>query len=169
MVEMMKPKKTGLSSPMKTSCKTSACQALLQYCRASRYNSSLATINPPANPTRSEIIVRKNSINTDDNTRGVTSFFMGSVPSARMASICSVTTMEPSSLAMPDEFRPATIRLVSTGPSSRTMEVETSWPTSVIDPKRCNVLEVCSASTAPVKKPVNTTIGSEPTPIKSAC
>ena len=49
---------------------------------------------------------------TVDTMRGVTSFFTGSVPKARMASICSVTTMEPSSLAIPDAFRPATIRPV---------------------------------------------------------
>ena len=79
-------------------------------------------------------------MNTVAVTRGVTSFFMGSVPSARMASICSVTTIEPSSLAMPEELRPATIRPVSTGPSSRTMEVETSCPISVMEPKRCRVL-----------------------------
>ena len=88
---------------------------------------------------------------------------------ARMASICSVTFMEPSSLAMPLELRPATINPVSTGPSSRTMESETSLPVNESDPNCCRVLEVCSASTAPVKKPVSTTIGSEPTPIRSAC
>jgi len=38
----------------------------------------------------------------------VTSLRMGSTPSARMASICSVTTMEPSSLAMEEALRPAT-------------------------------------------------------------
>ena len=43
-----------------------------------------------------------------------------------MASICSVTFMEPSSLAMPEELRPATMRAVSTGPSSRTRVMETS-------------------------------------------
>ena len=37
-----------------------------------------------------------------------------------MASICSVTRMEPSSLAMPLALRPATSSAVSTGPSSRT-------------------------------------------------
>ncbi len=50
----------------------------------------------------------------------MTSFWMGSVPSARMASICSLTFMEPSSLAMPEALRPATSSAVSTGPSSRT-------------------------------------------------
>ena len=60
--------------------------------------------------------------------RGVTSFWIGSVPRARMASICSVTFMEPSSLAMPEALRPATMSAVSTGPSSRTSVMETSVP-----------------------------------------
>src|SRR6478672_11268115 len=166
---MINPNRTGFTKPIRTSGNTRICQAELKYWRQSTPKYQLETTAPPVTPRKSEITVRKKSMNTVATTRGPTSFFMGSVPSARMASICSVTTIDPSSLAIPDVFRPATIRLVSTGPSSRTMEVDTSWPTSVIDPKRCNVLEVCSASTAPVKKPVNTTIGSEPTPIKSAC
>ena len=124
---------------------------------------------PPVSPTRSEMMLRKNSMTTLAMTRGVTSFLVGSTPMARMASICSVTFMEPSSLAMPLELRPATIRPVSTGPSSRTMESETSLPVSDSEPNCCSVLEVCSASTAPVKKPVRITMGSEPTPIESAC
>ena len=113
-------------------------------------------------------MLRKNSMNTVATTRGVTSFLAGSVPSARMASICSVTFMEPSSLAMPLALRPATINPVSTGPSSRTIESETSWPVSDERAEAASVLEVCSASTAPVKKPVRTTMGSEPTPMMSA-
>ena len=73
-------------------------------------------------------------------TRGVTSFLVGSVPRARMASICSVTTIEPSSLAMPEALRPATISPVMSGPSSVTMPSDTSWPMSVTEPNRCNVL-----------------------------
>ena len=126
-------------------------------------------MKPPVSPTRSEMMLRKNSMTTAANTRGVTSFLVGSTPIARIASICSVTFMEPSSLAMPLELRPATIKPVSTGPSSRTIESETSWPVSDSEPNCCRVLDVCSASTAPVKKPVSTTMGSDPTPTKSAC
>ena len=39
-------------------------------------------------------------------TRGTTSFFTGSAPSARMASICSVTFIAPTSAAMPLPMRP---------------------------------------------------------------
>ena len=104
-----------------------------------------------------------------ETTRGVTSFLVGSVPRARMASICSVTCMEPSSLAMPLALRPATIRPVSTGPSSRTMESETSCPVKDKAPKRAREFALCKASTAPVKKPVSMTMGSDPAPIMSAC
>ena len=86
-----------------------------------------------------------------------------------MASICSVTTMEPSSLAIPDAFRPATINPVSTGPNSRTIESETNWPISVIEPKRCNVFALCTASTAPGEKTAQHDDRQGPTPIKSAC
>ena len=114
-------------------------------------------------------MVRKNSITTVAITRGVTSFFVGSVPRARMASICSVTFMDPNSLAMPEALRPATMSPVNTGPRSRTMEKETSSPVRESEPNFCKVLEVSRARTAPVKKPVSTTMGREPTPMISAC
>ena len=46
-----------------------------------------------------------------------------------MASTCSVTCMEPISAVIPELTRAAIIRLVSTGPSSRTRERETREPT----------------------------------------
>ena len=66
--------------------------------------------------------------------RGVTSFRIGSTPSARIASICSVTTIEPSSLAIDDAFRPATMIPVSTGPSSRIMVRLTNRPVTAVAP-----------------------------------
>ena len=89
---------------------------------------------PPTVPTVSEMIVRKNNMNTVAKSRGVTSFLSGSVPSARMASICSVTIMEPSSLAIPDALRPETIRLVRTGPNSLIMERLTNSPVIAVAP-----------------------------------
>src|SRR6266581_543833 len=68
-------------------------------------NIKVATMPPPTSPTKSEMIVRKKSINTVEITLGVTNFFVGSVPKARMASICSVTNIEPISLAIREEFR----------------------------------------------------------------
>src|ERR1700733_6876506 len=51
-----------------------------------------------------------------------------------MASICSVTFIDPSSLAIPDAFRPATSNAVSTGPNSRTSVIATIWPTCPVAP-----------------------------------
>ena len=88
----------------------------------------METKPPPAMPTASEMMVRKKSMTMVARMRGVTSFLSGSVPRARMASICSVTCMEPSSLAMPEALRPETMRPVSTGPSSLIMERLTNSP-----------------------------------------
>jgi hypothetical protein len=62
-------------------------------------------------------------------SRGATSLRIGSDPSTRRASICCVTTIEPSSAAMPEPTRPVTISAVSTGPSSRTIDTQTRRPT----------------------------------------
>ena len=64
------------------------------------------------------------------STRGTTSLRIGSVPRARSALICSVTTIEPSSAAMPDPTRPASINAVSTGPSSLIIDALIRRPTN---------------------------------------
>ena len=86
-----------------------------------------------------------------------------------MASICSVTIMEPSSLAMPEALRPETMSAVTTGPISLIMEKLTSWPVKAAAPNWVSVAADCSASTPPRKKPVRMTMGREPTPMMSAC
>ena len=94
---------------------------------------------------------------------------MGSVPIARMASTCSVTCMDPNSDAIPDALRPATNKPVIVGPSSRTKASETTSPVSDVSPKRTNCAAVCKTITAPMKNPVSSTIGREPTPMMSIC
>ena len=98
---------------------------------------------------------------------GTTNFLTGSVPSARIALICSVTFIEPSSDAMPEPTRPATINAASTGPSSRTSETDTSDPVNPIAPKVVSVDAIWRVRTAPVKKPVSMMMVSEPTPTRS--
>ena len=65
------------------------------------------------------------------STRGSTRYFIGLVDSVVSASICSVTRMVPSSAAIEDDTRPATISPPSTGPSSRTMPMATIDGTTV--------------------------------------
>ena len=69
-----------------------------------------------------------------EKMRGVTSLRIGSTPRARMASICSVTTIEPSSLAMEEALRPETMMPVRTGPSSRIMVRLTKRPVTAVAP-----------------------------------
>jgi len=86
-----------------------------------------------------------------------------------MASICSVTTMEPSSLAMEDALRPETMMPVRTGPSSRIMVRDTNCPVTAVAPKAERVAADWRASTPPVEIPERITMDSEPTPMMSAC
>lgn len=101
--------------------------------------------------------------------RGTTSLRVGSVPSARRALIWSVTTIEPSSAAMPEPTRPVSISAVSTGPSSLIIDALTRRPTTGLAPNWSSVRPVCIASAAPVKRPVSSTTVIDPTPITSNC
>jgi hypothetical protein len=91
------------------------------------------------------------------------------VPSARNAAIWSVTIIEPSSAAMPEPTRPATMRAVRTGPSSFTIDALTRLPTIDRAPNLSRVRPDCSASTMPVNMPVSRTTVSDPTPMISNC
>ena len=84
-----------------------------------------------------------------------------------MASICSVTTIDPNSLAIEEALRPETITPVSTGPSSRIMVRLTKRPVMAVAPKAESVAADCRASTPPVKKPESRTMEIEPTPMMS--
>ncbi len=70
---------------------------------------------------------------------------------------------------MPEELRPAIIRAVNTGPSSRTREIETSVPVWSTWPYCCNARDICNAITKPAKRPVRITMGRLPTPMRSIC
>jgi len=70
---------------------------------------------------------------------------------------------------MPEPTRPATIRPVSTGPSSFTIDALISRPTIDRAPNWSSVIPELSASTIPVKRPASRTTVSEPMPIESNC
>ena len=74
---------------------------------------------PPTTPTMSAKIVSSGSIAISASSRGTTSMRTGESPSDCKASICSVTTIEPSSAEMAAPERPATTIAESIGPSSR--------------------------------------------------
>ena len=127
------------------------------------------TTNPPANPIKSATATSNGSIKVVAITRGVTSLRVGSVPIARIASTCSDTTIEPSSDAIADAFRPATNNPVIVGPNSRTSPSATTSPVKAVCPNRANCEAVCKTKIPPMNPPVSITIGSEPTPMLSIC
>ena len=64
-------------------------------------NCVVAISKPPITPSTTASIVRSGSASVAANTRGSTSFWTGSAPIERIASICSVTCMAPISAVMP--------------------------------------------------------------------
>jgi len=141
--------------------------ARVQNSTAPKRREKTDATQPPSKPTKSLRAVRSGNIKTVARTRGVMSLRLGSVPMARMASTCSVTSMEPNSEAIPEEQRPATRMPVRVGPSSRTSAMATMSPVSAACPKRVNCEPVCNTITAPMKKPEINTMGREPTPMSS--
>ena len=84
-----------------------------------------------------------------------------------MASICSVTFIDPSSAVMPEATLPPTRMAVSTGPSSRKMASATTGPTYASAPKRAMLMALWSAKTMPVKIAAVRATPSERTPMIS--
>ena len=68
---------------------------------------------------------RTGTIMVDAKTRVTTKYLKGLVPDTSMASICSVTRIEPNSAPMPEPILPAQINEVTTGVISRTSEIDT--------------------------------------------
>ena len=71
-----------------------------------------------------------------------------------MASICSVTLIEPNSAPKLEAIRPEQIKAVITGHNSLTMEIPTILGIQDTSPNSIRVGLVCNVSTKPMIKPV---------------
>ena len=118
-------------------------------------------MKPPMMPMMSATTTSSGRVTTPAMMRGATRYFSGLVESVTSASICSVTFMVPISAAMAAETRPAIISPASTGPSSRVMPSATMEETRFSALKREEPIQICSASTPPVKNAVRPMTGSE--------
>src|SRR4030095_6949021 len=101
--------------------------AVMNTLEDTEYNATAVT-QPPKIPRTSAKTVSKGRLTSKAKRRGATSLRTGSVPSARMASICCDTTIDPNSAEIAEPTRPVTISAHSTGPSSRTNETATRYP-----------------------------------------
>src|SRR5260370_545315 len=88
------------------SAKSSALPARVQNSTALKRSVKTDATHPPSKPIKSFSAVNKGNIKVPATTRGVTSLRLGAVPIPRIASTCSVTTMDPNPDAMPDAHRP---------------------------------------------------------------
>ena len=82
-------------------------------------------IAEPNNAIASPIKTNKGNIKVVATILVTTRYLKGLVPETSMASICSVTRMEPSSAPIPEPIFPAQISAIITGPISLTIEILT--------------------------------------------
>src|SRR6202171_2960579 len=132
----MNPNTRGFENPCIKSAKSSASMARRQNSIALSRSEKTEATHPPSKPMKSMIAVSKGSMVSAANTRGTTNFRLGSVPIARIASTCSVTSIEPSSDAIPVAQRPVTSSPVNAGPNSRTSAMATTSPVRELCPNR---------------------------------
>jgi len=122
---------------------------------------------PPRMPSTFAMAVSSGSESAAAATLGTTSSRTGLPPQARMASICSVTFIEPISAAIPEPARAATMKPASTGPNSRNMPSATNCPTYCSMPNRFSVMPVCCTRAMPKQSPSTATMPVERAPISA--
>jgi len=79
----------------------------------------------PNMPSPSAYKIKSGIMNVAARTRVTTKNRMGLVDDTSMASICSVTLMEPSSAPMPEPYFPRAMSAVMTGPISLIRDIAT--------------------------------------------
>jgi len=99
--------------------------------------------------------------------RVATRSLLGSTAEAAIASIWSVTFIEPSSAPMPAPTRPLTTSAVMIGPLSRSTERMIRPGSADFAPNSISVSRVCSESTVPIAAPDSMTRGKDFVPISS--
>ena len=97
--------------------------------------------------------------------RVTTRYLYGFIPETSMASICSVTFIEPNSAPIPDAILPAQIKAVITGAISLISDNATIPGNHDSAPNSARVGRDCNVSTRPIMKPVIPTSGSDLYPI----
>ena len=119
MIETSAPNTTAFPSPWKMS----SIPRNSRVCSMNGPTGIPATYTPmryaPPYPSALKSMVRIGNMMIEASTRGTTRYWMGETAILSMASICSVTRMVPSSVAMALPARPVTMRAVNTGDSSR--------------------------------------------------
>src|SRR5688572_28440643 len=108
--------------------------------------------------------INNGTIHVVANTRVETRNLNGLVADTSMASICSVTFIEPSSAPILEPTLPAVINPVTNGASARTIAIATNAGNQEAAPNSANDGRLCLVNTMPVINPVNVIRGKDFTP-----
>ena len=108
--------------------------------------------------------INNGTIQVVASTRVTTRNLKGLVADTSIASICSVTFMEPSSAPMFDPTFPAVMRPVTNGANARIIAMATSDGSQEVAPNSDNEGRLCFVNTMPVIKPVSVIQGTDFTP-----
>src|ERR1700680_2379359 len=166
---MIRPKKQVLNVGARKSLKCTPVNPLSKK-RCSEIGSARVSATHPANMLQaSATSVRSGKTRMHARMRVTANSLYGFTAEASMASICSVTFIEPSSAPMPAPTRPLTTNPVMTGPISWTIENRMALGSIDFAPKRTRLLRVSSARTVPTAAPAKATRGSDFDPISSNC
>src|ERR1700721_1647762 len=99
------------------------------------------------------------------STRVQTKNLKGFVPETSIASICSVTRMEPNSAPILDPTLPDAISAVTNGASARMMAIDTRFGSHELAPKDAREGRDCFVKINPTINPVILISGNERTPV----
>ena len=97
-------------------------------------------------------------------TRVTTKYLKGLVPDTSMASICSVTRIEPNSAPMLEPTLPAAIKAVTNGANARIMAIETNDGIHEVAPNSASEGRDCLVKITPTINPVTVINVNERTP-----
>src|SRR6218665_534740 len=151
------PKKNDLMTAGIKSMNSSALKAREKYNTTLTSPLRLTPSQLPNNPAVSANNTSSGIMNVAASTRVTTKYFIGLVADTSMASICSVTFMEPSSAPIPEPIFPAQMSAVITGPISRMSDTDTICGSMDSAPKSLNTGRDWMVNTNPMMAPVNAT------------
>lgn len=119
----------------------------------------------PNRPTKPQYKLSIGTVIVEAITRVVTRYLKGFIADTSIASICSVTFIEPNSAPMLEPTFPAQINAVTNEPKALTIAIEIKEGSQDVAPNSDNDGLDCFVKTIPVTKPVSVINGSDFTPI----
>lgn len=111
-------------------------------------------MNDPVSATALQYNARTGMASVVAHTRVTTKYLNGFIAETSMASICSVTFMEPSSAPMLEPTLPAHISAVTSGPNALMIAMPINEGSHDCAPKSSKEGRDCFVNTIPVIKPV---------------